>query len=660
MTRTWGWALLASIAVVWPSRLVAPIDGAPFDTIPEAVLLGVVLPLALILHPAAFRAAVPRRLVLALAAWKIGTWALLTQQGLCATFAVATPLPDHFVLRRSWDARVPLASPLPSCSAILTRDLQSKAAFPAWFLNLPVGTDRHLESGRGVGVEHPPSAPVLMHVAGFAPEAGSVAPYEASQLLQGEHWRFAMPAGASSAWRATAWIDPPTRTDRVFASFWFITPAVTAALVGFCGWHAVRRFRLTASVAAALGVLATAGGVAGWLGEPYSRAFVLALGTTVLLWYPRRLQTVRGALLVIGVPLLSMIAVAGLPATGHFTLYSAGDDWQTFQRFAARVFFEGFWLEGGERTFWQQPLYRWVVGLLHMLFGDSSVGERYLDGFGLLALSALAYVMVRQVGSHRLALTAAVATLATTLLGPNWYLVGRGLSEMSAMMWLSLAACALLRARTGRAAYAVLAGACAILAVYTRLNYLVIAVGLMLLLAPTARADAWTPLRQLTRSVSLRAGAIYLGMLAFGMAMFAARTWYYTGHFSVLYGTTRAFNSTGLSTSTIRDVEVWRQVVDSVLIVVTVADPPRLDPRSALVPLGVVIALLAVARVPVCRAVPLAPAALSLLAIAGAVFVRGLAYPGRFSLHLIPFAVSTCVIFAALLVRAPARHRHLL
>ena len=44
---------------------------------------------------------------------------------------------------------------------------------------------------------------------------------------------------------------------------------------------------------------------------------------------------------------------------------------------------------------------------------------------------------------------------------------------------------------------------------------------------------------------------------------------------------------------------------------------------------------------------PLAPAALCLVAISSAFIARGLAYPGRFSLHLIPLAVAVSVLFAA-------------
>ena len=43
-------------------------------------------------------------------------------------------------------------------------------------------------------------------------------------------------------------------------------------------------------------------------------------------------------------------------------------------------------------TFWFQPLYRWIAGLLHLVFGDSSVGEYYWDGACLLTGALAAFL----------------------------------------------------------------------------------------------------------------------------------------------------------------------------------------------------------------------------------------------------------------------------
>jgi hypothetical protein len=131
MMRSLGWGVIAAIGVLWPGRLTGPLDGAPLDTVAEALLAGVVLPLAWILHPRLFHATTPRVLAGTLAVWKLGTWLLLTQQGVCATFAVSAA-PDSLVLRRSWDFRTSAPAGLPECSAVLTRALDNQSAFPAW------------------------------------------------------------------------------------------------------------------------------------------------------------------------------------------------------------------------------------------------------------------------------------------------------------------------------------------------------------------------------------------------------------------------------------------------------------------------------------------------------------------------------------------------
>ena len=52
------------------------------------------------------------------------------------------------------------------------------------------------------------------------------------------------------------------------------------------------------------------------------------------------------------------------PSIGRFRLYASGNDEWMYQRFAYRIVMQGYWLEGGSPTFWFQPLYRWIVGRL--------------------------------------------------------------------------------------------------------------------------------------------------------------------------------------------------------------------------------------------------------------------------------------------------------
>src|SRR5882672_4691684 len=143
----------------------------------------------------------------------------------------------------------------------------------------------------------------------------------------------------------------------------------------------------------------------------------------------------------------------------------------------------GFWLEGGSRVFDYQPLYRWMSGALHLVFGDSSVGETYWDAICLLLGASVAFVLVDRAAGFRWAVAAAVGTLATFWLGTIWYFIGRGLSEVAAAGWGFVAALLLLRNRPANVRLAVLAGVFAALMFYTRLNHLLFAVFLLALLS---------------------------------------------------------------------------------------------------------------------------------------------------------------------------------
>jgi hypothetical protein len=372
---------------------------------------------------------------------------------------------------------------------------------------------------------------------------------------------------------------------------------------------------------------------------------------------PRHLRNGRGAWLLVGVPWLAAIAARGFHRIGAFTLFLMGDDTLTYQRFAYRIFHDGYWLEGGQRTFWNQPLYRWICGSLHVVFGDSSVGELFVDGFALLLGAIFAFHVARRLSGFRGGLAAAVAVLLTVTLGPNWYLIGRGLSEMAAAGWLYGAALMVMRARRGSVHTAAAAGVLGFLAFVTRLNHLPIVVALVALLLPVR--GEWVDLRRptLRTLVRWRAAAAYLAVLACGIAAFAVRTWYYTGVLSLFAGTTRVHNATGLGLTleSMLSRDAWRNAFESVLMIVTVADPPRLDPRAALVIAGVALALLRVVRLKgVSTRVALGPAVVCVSALAAGLFVRGLAYPGRFSIHLIPVAVAISV--GALATRWAALH----
>ncbi|MBI2122573.1 MAG: pyridoxal-phosphate dependent enzyme [Armatimonadetes bacterium] len=93
--------------------------------------------------------------------------------------------------------------------------------------------------------------------------------------------------------------------------------------------------------------------------------------------------------------------------------------------------------------------------------------------------------------------------------------------------------------------------------------------------------------------------------------------------------------------------EILHKILINVLRVVSVHGMPGRslleDPRGVLVMLGAFSALLAVLRVPGPRRLPLGPCVVCLGAIVFSLYLVGRAYPGRFSIHLIPAATALAV-----------------
>lgn len=696
---TFVWGALLVTAVAWPSRAIGWLDGAPFDAVSEALIAAIVLPAIWALHPGFVRSATARAVVAALLVWKIGAWIALPQAGWCGDFLTANP-PNTggFVFGRTWDARTLFEQPLPSCSAIVARPYDRPTRFPAWVVNVAYGRDRKLSTGDfdGEFLENPrpPSGEFVLNVVGAlrAPERGSMTletgadvtmtgtvddrpiaaargaaadvPLDAGThrialelRLSGRDWRFVPRWNGRNLFSAVG-----TAVRPVSALQWtalrvaaWIAPALVVTLLGCWIASAFRQLQPDATVLAVVAASAAIAAVATVLGRDtaWARLAVLALAAALAVPVRQSLRNVRGVWLVIAVPWLAIVAALAYDDVGRYTLYRFGDDTLTYQRFAYRIFMQGYWLEGGQATFWNQPLYRWICGVLHVLFGDSSAGETIWDGFGLLVGALFAFRIVDRLAGFRYGIAAAFAVLATVMLGPNWYMVGRGLSEISAALWLYLAAWCLLDARDGSdgsdgsITRAGLAGVFAVLAFYTRLNHLplVIVLVVLTLAGDVASASLWN-VRALWNRLPKAVAATYLGFVMLGVLAFAARTWYYTGDFSLFAGTTRVINGTGLGLgwSSFGSAEAWRRAFESVLMIVTVQDPPRFEWRSVLVVAGVVLSLLALLQVPGARRLPLAVAMVCLASIAGGLVARGIAYPGRFSVHLMPIAIAASVL----------------
>ena len=665
MTALWG--VLAAMAILWPDRLAGWFDGIPLDRRPEAIAVGVIVPMLWWYAPRFLTTRFARTCILLLLVSRIAAAATLTQQGWCVRFEPARPyVKEQTGAPHAWDLRADWLAADPACSAIMTRAYGSLEEFPAWFFNLPPP-----DESWPAPADRPPAATTRLTLRGFLNPAtagtltfattpdlhaslsvdGGERVAEAAltpgahlialdATLTGENWRLVpLWNGGAMRWAMTT-IRRPSALDLAVGGWARWIPTIVAILfgVGWMAW-AVRTTADPALVVWTLGASFTIGGLIVAGRDHWARIAVAMLALSAAVPLHRRFRNLRGAFVAIGVPWMAFVVACASPAIGRFVIYDVGHDYWMYQRFAYRIVMQGHWLEGGTATFWFQPFYRWIVGALHVIFGDSSVGEWFWDGACLLAIALLAFELTRRISGFAWGLVAGVLPLAIFVIGTPQYLIGRGLGEISSAGFLAAASLLAMRSRHGQTRSAFAAGVLATLAFLTRLNNLPMALGTSVF---AYRRRTWGP------------AAIVVATIAAGAMLLALRTWYFTGEFSLFAGTQRnllAIWQPGISIRT-----GLERTLESVLMMLTVNDPPRFDPLAIPVLLGALAAVAALVSRTMQRVVPLPASLFFLCGIAGAFVARGSAYPGRFSLHLlgVTCALSICAV-SAVVARITAR-----
>jgi hypothetical protein len=637
------WVVLLIGAVWWPSRFLGPLDGAPLDRPLEAIALGLALPWLAWLGRESLRQPAFRALVLALLAWKATTAMAATQQGLCAATQAPEPLvgtahamrieEPHGYLR-SWDLRADVWDDQPACTAILTRPLHATEEFPAWFVNI---TDQMMRR-----------RDFTMRVRGYVTRDGRTQPLDESLALGAEPWSFDPVIGNAAVWSGgLVTTTPPTTLDRLLAPWaWLVAPLLCLSLLALLLRAALRPL-LDHPRTAAWVVVGSSCAIALALAPIpglHRAAGLLTLGA-VAAWRRDDGRQLDLAMWSVGAPWLAFFGAWSASLVGRLSAYSA-DDWLAYQIAGYRIYINGYWLEGGTPTFDFQALYRWVTGALHLVFGDASVGEIYWDASWLLVGALVAFTIVRARAGVRWATAAASLALATLTLGTPWYVIGRGLSEITAAGFGFLAVACVLYAREHGPRWMALGALCAALMFYARINQLLWAPLLVLMvLPPTAGADA-ASLRAAFGRVRWQPVALYLGVFAAAVLAFMARTQYFTGAFSLFHGTSLRHNDTGLRPWTVFDGEVWTRVGHSLAGLVFMNEPPRPDPRSLIVVAGVLVMVLAALQFPLARRVPAALLLVTMGGVLGALVAHSHGYPGRFTVHLVPFASALTVLAA--------------
>lgn len=690
----WLWGLVAAAALLWPDRINSPLDGVPLDRTAEAILIGLVFPALWVFHPRFLATRFARASIIALVAWKAFGTSTLVQDGWCVRFQPERPFAkDAMTAPHAWDLRADWRTLDPACSAIMTRSYHDVWEFPVWFFNLPPPNDNW-----PVPEDYPPKARVGMRVAGFlSATTGGLLDIEVGpdikadiaidgrlatppvQLTPGVHqvviegtltgrrWALVPRWNGEEVWAnitATVQRPSPGSTDlrtwarwiplsvtALFLVTWIASVLVRVGDIAVLAW--------TAGTSLLVGALIATNQVvwARWAVDQvmWARCVIVALSAAVFLPVPPRLRNTFGAFVLIGVPWLTYIVVFAAPLIGQWRLYEFGNDFWMYQRYGYRIVMQGYWLEGGSPTFYFQPFYRWISGLLHAVFGDSSVGEWFWDGACLLAGGLLSFRVTRAYAGFRWGLVAAAVTLGVFVASNARDLVGRGLGEIASAGLLSMAALCAIRSRNRSTVAALAAGALAVLAFYTRLNNLLMGLGLVAFALPLRMpVRALIQPRMWWSRVSWRTATIIPAVIGLGLLFFAWRTWHYTGVFSVFHGTQRHIVAIWQPEMPLRTVAYW--MAYNVMYILTANDPPRVDIYTSPLLIGAVVAGLSMLGVPRLRDLPAAAVLFFFAAIAGAFVARGWAYTGRFSVHVMPIACALAVCAAASLFQGRASH----
>ena len=676
------WRLLAIIAVIWPSRVSGILDGAPLDTPIEALNLGLLVPVLAWLHPAFLRAFAARILVAAILVLKLGGAVALQQEGWCLSFDPPKPMVrDSTGKPHAWDVRADWLSDDPRCSAVMTRSYHDTRELPVWFYNMPPPGDTPHRAGYGFGeilvretlsghIDVPsdgtfelltgPATNAALTINGVAIDPRAPGHHElrlpkgqhelrVDAILLSKHWPIVAKWNGiemgSMRFPATT-LRPAGDTDRLVRPIvrW-VLPVLVTGVVAWWLWSFLVAFPDRPLLFWSLGSSAATALVAIYLPGQAALYAAAALALSMLIAITDRMKDLRGAFVLIALPWMAYVAAANVDQIGRWTLYGEGNDNFHFQRYAYRVFMQHYWLEGGQPTFWNQPLKRWIVGALHMVFGESSVGQAYWDGAGVAIMALFAYTVVRIRSGFRWGIAAALLVFVFFLLSPSEEFVGFGLSEISSASFVYLAAFFAMR---GGGKDIAVAGLLASLAFYTRLNNLPMALTVAAFAVPVTlpvfafwRPKQWLPL------VNWRVVIGIAAALAAAALLFAWRTWHYTGVFGVFHGTQREFLAVwkpGMSA-----VDAVRAMASSVMMILTATDPPAFTWTGLPLLMAAGIVIGGLAGVPVLCQAPAPVAALFLSGCVGALVTRGWGHEGRFSLHLFAAASGVCVWAAAAL-----------
>jgi hypothetical protein len=317
---------------------------------------------------------------------------------------------------------------------------------------------------------------------------------------------------------------------------------------------------------------------------------------------------------------------------GKWAVWGAGNDWTSYQYFARKIVVDGEWLNAGEGVFIMQPLYRYFVGIYHLLFGQTAFVQHMADIWCVLgATIIIAAFAIKFRFSPVLIFIVTIVYLAINFISSLRYLIGRGLVENHAMIFMMLAAWFLysMRERVGYRIF--LATLFGIFGYWMRQDHLGAIAGLAFLaLEPIAGSTGdWKGFLNRFK-LQWKVFAWYWGGGILSVLLICFRHWWLEGAF---YPTIKTHPNLDLATHS--------PFPNSLYIALTGKSWPAFPGMLGIfVTIGVIIAIFSLFWRP--NALKNFPLSLSVI-IVGLLFPYAFlmiwGYPPRYSIHLFPLAL---------------------
>jgi hypothetical protein len=342
--------------------------------------------------------------------------------------------------------------------------------------------------------------------------------------------------------------------------------------------------------------------------------------------------------LLFGPGLLFFFASKWWSIIGQWSFWVAGNDWTTYQFFARKIVVEGEWLKAGESIFILQPFYRYLVGIYHLLFGQSAFVQHMADVWCVLGATIIivAFAIKFRISPLIIFITSTIY-LSLNLISAFRYHIGKGLVENHAMVFLMLAAWYIYRAREGGTSRIILGTLFGILGYWTRQDHLGAIAGIAFLALEPINEPTGSWKGYLERfKLQWKLFVCYWGAGIFSVLLICFRHWWLGGAF---YPTIMKHPNLQLDNAS--------AFPGSFYIVLTGQTWPAFPPTLGfIVTFGVLIALLALVWRP--KSLLNFPLGLSITFVgllAPYAFLITWGYPPRYSIHLLPLALLALGIF---------------